>query len=309
MMPVASARAATPEPHRLQCLEVWGGTSAADEAVSVHGLDLYVFSRPFHGEPSGGDVYLVSMCGAGNIARIMLADVSGHGAGVSALGRSLRRLMRKHVTTVDQTRAVRELNREFTRQSSQGRFATAVVATYFAPTDHLIIVNAGHPPPLWYRADRASWELLEAPRPDSRAPAGSLRLAATDLPLGVVEPTPYVQFAVTLGRDDLVVLYTDALIEAPGPSGEPLGTEGLLDRVRGLDASAFEDLAGALRRLPERGGRGAWREDDLTLIVAHHNGANPPRHSLSERLRVVARMMGLGRVEGRPRTADPGDAE
>jgi len=30
---------------------------------------------------------------------------------------------------------------------------------------------------------------------------------------------------------------------------------------------------------------------------------------LEGRLRVLARMMGLGRVEGRPRAPDPGDAE
>ena len=53
--------------------------TAADQAVSVHGLDLYVFSRPFRDDVAGGDVYLVSMCGAGNIARILLTDVAGHG--------------------------------------------------------------------------------------------------------------------------------------------------------------------------------------------------------------------------------------
>ena len=76
------------EAHQLQCLEIWGGTTAVDEAVSVHGLDLYAFSRPFRDDASGGDVYLVSMCGAGNIARIMLADVAGHGTLVGSLGRS-----------------------------------------------------------------------------------------------------------------------------------------------------------------------------------------------------------------------------
>lgn len=40
-----------------------------------------------------------------------------------------------------------------------------------------------------------------------------------NLPLGIIEPTPYAQFAVPLQPDDLVVLYTDALIETRDPQG------------------------------------------------------------------------------------------
>ena len=245
-------------------------------------------------------MYLVSMCGAGNIARIMLADVSGHGTVVSSLGRALRRLMRKHITTVDQTQLARELNREFTRRSREGHFATAVLATYFAPNDHLIVVNAGHPPPLWYRADRKTWELLEAPRPKTRETADTIQVGVSNLPLGIIDPTPYAQFAVSLEPDDLIVLYTDALIEARGPKGERIGTSGLLDLVRSLDASVFETLSSSIRDALDtlRGDEPA--DDDLTVLVLHHNAADPPRLSVGERLRVFGRMMGIGRIEPSP---------
>jgi len=290
-------RSTEPASHQLQCLEVWGGTEAVEEAVSVHGLDLYVSSRPFDDGASGGDVYLVSMCGAGNVARIMLADVAGHGTAVGPLGRALRRLMRKHITTADQAQLVRELNGEFTRGATEGRFATAVLATYFAPTDHLTVVNAGHPPPLWHRAERGTWELLEAPQTGARDAPGPHSLEATNLPLGIVEPTPYVQFVVPLTPGDLVVLYTDALIESRGPDGEPLGTSGLLDLVRSADASAFETLSDSIQGTLEalRGGEPA--QDDLTVLVLHHNAADPPRPSVAERLRVLGRMMGIGRID------------
>ena len=297
----APERPMGPASHRLQCLEIWGGTTAADEAVSVHGLDLYVFSRPFRDEASGGDVYFVSMCGAGNIARIMVADVAGHGSGVSSLGRSLRRLMRKHITTVDQTRLARELNAEFIRRAAGGRFATAVLATYFAPTDHLIVVNAGHPPPLWYRAIRGTWELLEAPRRElSSSSSESLEVGVANLPLGVIEPTPYAQFAVQLEPRDLVVLYTDAVIETPGPEGERLGTGGLLELAQSADASAFESLSSSIRHALDALRGGEPLDDDLTILVLHHNAADPPRLPVGERLRVFGRMMGIGRIEPRP---------
>jgi sigma-B regulation protein RsbU (phosphoserine phosphatase) len=287
------------ESHRLECLEIWGGVAAADEAASVHGLDLYVFSRPFRNGASGGDVYLVSTCGAGNIARIMLADVAGHGTAVSSLGRSLRRLMRKHIATADQTQLVRELNGEFTRRSKEGRFATAVLATYFAPTDHLIVVNAGHPPPLWYRADRGTWELLESPRPETHEISETICVGVANLPLGIIEPTPYGQFAVPLAPGDLVVFYTDALIETRDAEGELMGTSGLLEVVRSMDASAFETLSESIRNALDalRGGKAP--DDDLTVLVLHHNAADPPRLSVGERMRVLGGMMGIGRIEPR----------
>ncbi len=287
------------ESHQLQCLEIWGGTTAVEQAVSVHGLDLYVFSRPFRDDASGGDVYLVSMCGAGNIARIMLADVAGHGTVASSLGHSLRRLMRKHITTPDQTQLARELNREFARRSNGGRFATAVLATYFAPNDHLIVVNAGHPPPLWYRSDRETWQLLEAPRPETHEAAETIQVGVSNLPLGIIESTPYVQFAVPLEPGDLVVFYTDAVIETRGPGEELLGTSGLLDLVRSMDAAAFETLSSSIRNALDGLRGGEPSDDDLTVLVLHHNAADPPHLSVGERLRVLGRMMGIGRIEPR----------
>ncbi len=285
--------------HQLQCLEIWGGATAVDAAVSVHGLDLYVFSQPFRDGVCGGDVCLISTCGAGNIARIVLADVAGHGTAVSSLGRSLRRLMRKHITTADQSRLARELNGEFTRISKEGRFATAVLATYFAPTDHLIVVNAGHPPPLWYRSDRQTWQLLEAAPLETHETADKSEVGVANLPLGIIEPTPYAQFAVPLQPGDLVVLYTDALLETRTTEGEPLGTSGLLELVRSMDALAFESLSGSIRDALAALRAGELPHDDLTLLVLHHNAADPPRLSVGDQLRVLGRMMGIGRIEPR----------
>jgi serine phosphatase RsbU (regulator of sigma subunit) len=281
-------------------MEIWGGARAADEAISVPGLDLYLFSQPFHDHVSGGDVYLMSICGAGKIARIVLADLAGHGVDPSSVGRSLRQLMRKHVSTADQTQLARELNAEFTSISKEGRFATALLVTYFAPTDHLIVVNAGHPPPLWYQSDRQTWQLLEASSPETHDTKGAREIGVPNLPLGIIEPTPYVQFAVPLQPDDLVVLYTDALIEGRDRHGEPLGTSGLLELVRSMDASKFESLSGSLRKALRDLRNGEPPDDDLTILVLHHNAGNPPRLSVVERLQVLGRMFGIGRIEPRP---------
>lgn len=279
--------APTAQPHQLQCLELWGGSGATDQAASVPGIDVYVSSRPYHGDTAGGDVYLVSMCGAGNITRFVLADVAGHGESVSEVATKLRRLMRKYINTPDQSKLTRAINREF----QGGLFATAVLATYFAPTDHLIVVNAGHPSPLHYRAGDGSWAVLGPTEVSSR------EVGISNLPLGIIEPTSYDQFAVKLEVGDIVVMFTDELIEASSPRGELLGVAGLVKIAESLDAA---DPAGLLRGLLERVDayrEGAESNDDQTVMVLHHNAADPPALAMSEKIRVLGRMLGIGTLD------------
>lgn len=278
----------SPHTHTMQCMEVWGGNIAAESGISVHGIDAWLYSQPFHGESSGGDIHYVSMCGQGRIARFVLADVAGHGAAVNNLALDLRTLMRKHVGTPDQTRFARSLNRAFGRLSRDGIFATAALATYFAPTDELIACLAGHPRPLWYHAASGAWSLL------SHEASGGV-LSTSDLPLGIIHPTEYHQFAVTLGKGDLVVLYSDGLIETGGPQGRTIGEEGLLALARtigGADPAAFgRSLIAAVDA--EFGWQPGTRGDDLTVLVLHHNAANPPAMSLLHKARMMAKMLGL----------------
>src|SRR5437763_8511603 len=120
----------------LQCMEVWGGNRSADAGVVMAGLDAWVYCRPFKDSGTGGgDVYYVSSCATGRITRLLVADVSGHGASVSQTAAGLRGLMRRHVNQIDQTRFVRSMNEQFQALSAAGTFATAVVTTFFAPTN------------------------------------------------------------------------------------------------------------------------------------------------------------------------------
>src|SRR6478609_2236552 len=93
---------AMPDAQVMQCMEVWGGNQLADSGVVMAGLDAWVYSKPFGGAEGGGDVYYVSSCATGRITRLLVADVSGHGASVGGLAVQLRTLMRKHVNQIDQ---------------------------------------------------------------------------------------------------------------------------------------------------------------------------------------------------------------
>ena len=131
----------------LRCMEIRGGSRSVEESFDTPGLDAWIFSRPFEGADSGGDLHYVSLCGGGLITRLVIADVSGHGAQVSGFSTVLRDLMRKNINTKDQTRLVEALNRQFGEMAQLQRFATAVVATYLANRRSLTVCNAGHPRP------------------------------------------------------------------------------------------------------------------------------------------------------------------
>lgn len=295
----ASARADRPllddDAHAVRCMEVWGGNRAIDDAISMPGLDAWVYSRPFEGDAGGGDVHYISVCAAGAVARLGLADVAGHGAAVDTLAVTLRKLMRKYINTPDQSAFARRLSAAMSEAETDGRFATALLMTYFAPTDQLVICNAGHPPPLLRRAGDGRWSALtyEAAETTGRdRPVGAL----ADLPLGVIEPTDYRQFVVTLEPGDLVLLYTDALPEARLGDGPLLGEEGLRRLVEEIDVQDPSALVPELlRRLSAfRGGTEA--DDDLTTILLHHNAAAPPRQTLGDRLGTLARLLGVSRT-------------
>ncbi len=270
----------------LECMEIWGGNDAVQSAISMPGIDAWIFSHPFAGGEQGGDVHYVSTCGHGEIDRFAVFDVSGHGDSVSNLSGRLRSLMRKHINKLDQTRIVRSLNNGFVNLDKKEVFATGVLASYHAPTDHLVIVNAGHPAPLWYRAKTDVWRELRFDLPDSVE-----RLA--NLPLGIIDSTCYHQFAVKLDKGDLVLIYTDAIVEAESPDGELLGPAGLLQSVKGIDA---HDPGSFCSRLLEcvathRGHNPP--DDDLTVLLLHHNAADPPKQKLGDKMRVLGKMLGI----------------
>jgi serine phosphatase RsbU (regulator of sigma subunit) len=263
-------------------MEVWGGNQAVDCGVVMSGLDAWLYSRPLHAE-RGGDVHYVSSCATGKITRMLVADVSGHGAAVADTASRLRLLMRQHVNRVDQTRFVSAINREFLALPDRGGFATSVVGTFFAPTNRLVLSNAGHPPPILYRKREGAWSFVEPPAPHVDA--------AGDIPLGILEESPYGERAVQLRVGDLVLCYTDSLIEARDEAGQLLGRDGLLRIVQKLDASRPDALIAALLEAIAARNPSNLAGDDVTVLVFRPNGLFP-RAPLSRSLAAPFRLMG-----------------
>lgn len=278
--------------HKLRAHEIWGGNEPTRERVMLPGFEAWLYAKPLDGHAAGGDLRFVSTCAAGQIVRFTIADLAGHGEEASDFALRLRALIRKHINTPNPAKFVRALNVELTRLAHDGRFATAVIQTYFAPTDHFIVCNAGHPRPLLCRAATDQWELLDEGTPGVVDAAHARETGIANLPLGIVAPTTYPQFAIRLERDDVVVSYTDAVTEAKDPAGKMLGEEGLLGLARTLPRASAPEIGDALLGALSRWRDGAPAHDDETLLVLRHDASDPPGGARAK-VKALGRLVGL----------------
>jgi serine phosphatase RsbU (regulator of sigma subunit) len=210
----------------------------------------------------------MSACSQGVIARVVLADVSGHGQAVDSAAGRLRDALLQHVEQWDQSTLIRELNDTFLKGAERAQFATAFLASYYSGSGELLFTNAGHVPPLWHRASTREWTFLSESTPLSKE--------IVDLPLGMIAGTAYSQTAVQLDPGDLLLLYTDGVNEASDESGTQLGLEGMLAIARNLPtdsaAAAGKELLAAVARY-----RGAAPPADDETVVALQRPAAPIR--------------------------------
>jgi len=245
--------------HQLACLELRGGNHLAEYPTELPGLAGWVSCHPLRPSRQGGDLYYLSACSKGVIARVVLADVAGHGEMVSSAAVRLHDALRQHVDDWDQSALIRQLNDDFLKGAQKTQFATALLASFCSDSGELLFTNAGHMPPLWYRTATQEWSLLHDSTPLSKE--------IVDLPLGLIAGTSYRQTAVQLEPGDLLLLYTDGISESYDESGAQLGLDRLLSIARSLPTesavSAGKELLAAVARF-----RGTASPSDDETVVA-----------------------------------------
>ena len=140
-----------------------------------------------------------------------------------------------------------------------GRFVTALITSYHRPSGYFVVCNAGHPRPLIYSARTRQWTLLDY----------TIENKVDDvfnLPLGIIVPTEYRQFAVRLNPGDVVVLYTDGFSDQRN-GAQPIGEEGLLEIVNGIPFTTPEALTRSIKQALGMNERDYNRIDDETILV------------------------------------------
>lgn len=256
---------------RLACLEIKGGNERVDYSIELPGLLAWVSCRPIGPATKGGDLHYLSVCSQGFVSRIALADVAGHGEDVSAAANTLRDLLRKHADEWDQSDAVRELNDSLLRDAGAD-YATALLLSHYSGSGEILFTNAGHLPPLWYRAETNQWTFLTDSTLYAEKPA--------NLPIGLIAGTPYSQTAIQFGWDDLLILYTDGVTESVNDAGRLLDTRGFRELVQGVPVVSASDTGQTLLAALEafRGASPATDDETLVLLQRRRSADGPVWH-------------------------------
>ncbi|MFF5650805.1 PP2C family protein-serine/threonine phosphatase [Streptomyces collinus] len=180
---------------------------------------------------------------------VAVGDVVGHGLKAAAVMGMLRSALSAAVRAVDGPAQALDVLGLYAR-SVEGALVTTVVQAVIDTSSRLITYSsAGHPPPVLVHRD-GTCDLLEQ---------------ATDPPLGA-RPAhlPRTEISVPYTQGEILVLYTDGLIERRGEDIDT-GLHRLTDALAGHHNLSPERLADALlARLGVTGGA----RDDIALIIA-----------------------------------------
>jgi sigma-B regulation protein RsbU (phosphoserine phosphatase) len=217
------------------------------KAPELPGFEIDITLRPWR--EVGGDYYDVIPIDHERCA-IVVADVAGKGIPAALLVSALKASLHSLVGNQLAIRSIlNKLNLFFHEVSPEARYATLFFAELDILSRRMIYVNAGHLPPGLIRSD-GDLELLET--------GGT--------PVGLFPEARFMEGVAGMEAGDLLVLYTDGIVEAENERGEEYGWERLRDvlyRSRSLPCS---EVRRAVLEDQERFTAGE-PTDDRTLVI------------------------------------------
>jgi serine phosphatase RsbU (regulator of sigma subunit) len=224
------------------------------EAPAIAGVELAGRCAP--AKKVGGDYYDFFPDSEGNVG-ILVADVSGHSIGSGIMMAITRGLLRSEALRQKRPgRLLEDVNRVlFQDLASSELFLTMAYFFYSPRTRRLAYANGGHNPAVLLREASGEPELLDA----------------EGMAVGFLPEVEFEEKARELSPGDLLVAYTDGVVEAEDPQGSPFGMERFLASIRRhRHRPSAEILEGLFQAVREHiGGEDPQeaQQDDLTLVV------------------------------------------
>jgi phosphoserine phosphatase RsbU/P len=206
-----------------------------------------------------GDYYDFLLLGRDELG-LALGDICGKGISAALLMTNLQATLRSNVMNlqghnglngdISVAKLVERLNSQIYSYTSANKFASFFYALYNETQQTLTYCNAGHNPPLYF------------------ANGGFRRLTAGGTVVGIFEDSKYDQETVQLNTGDLLVAYTDGIVESINEYGEEFGENRLIQLVQENRHSTAESIKDAIVKQVLSWTFAEERDDDMTLIIA-----------------------------------------
>ncbi len=188
---------------------------------------------------------------------VVVADISGKGISAALLMANLQSSIRSHIlyesSRVDCekpiARAVGTINRQLYMHTAPEKFATMVLCRIDPNALRMTYCNAGHNPPLIVSN-------------------GSIRrLNVGGLVAGLFEFPEYDEETIQLRDGDLLVFYTDGVVEAENPAGEQFEEDRLERLIRDNAFLTAEDIRSLVVNEVIAWAAGREQRDDITVVT------------------------------------------
>ena len=198
----------------------------------------------------GGDFYDVIELDDGLVG-FVVGDVTDKGVPAALVMASTRSILRADAPRLISPAAVLERANELLFPSIPPQmFVTCLYAVLNPNTGHLRYANAGHNLPYVRTAD------------------GVAEYRATGMPLGLMPGMSYEEKESWLEPGQMLLLYSDGLVEAHNPGQEMFGFPRLMGLMRHeRDCHALIEML--MSELDRFTGSGHEQEDDITLVALH----------------------------------------
>ena len=186
----------------------------------------------------------------------VIADVTGKsvsGALVMTASKSVFRLLSEDQLTVAEImkRANLQIKKDITR--AKGMFVALLYAVLNKEDRSLSLCSAGQTQPILLSAKTGEATLIET--------------EGDAFPLGIIDDADYQETQLQLDSGDLIVFYTDGVVEAMNKKEKMYGFERFIEVIKknkGLDANAFlEKLIDDINNFVGK----AEQHDDLTIVL------------------------------------------
>ncbi|HDL01734.1 MAG TPA: GAF domain-containing protein, partial [candidate division Zixibacteria bacterium] len=182
---------------------------------------------------------------------IAIGDVSGKGIPASLLMASFRASMIAEIRNNYSIRIIcQKVNQLLYESMKPGNFVTAVYGVMDVKNHIFTFSNCGHDLPLLLRTDGTIERLKEG---------GPV--------LGVVPNATYEERPVYINKDDIVILYTDGVVEVFNDNDEQFGEERLIDIIQENRKKSTTAIRDAIYKAVNKFASKKHIFDDFTMIV------------------------------------------
>jgi serine phosphatase RsbU (regulator of sigma subunit)/pSer/pThr/pTyr-binding forkhead associated (FHA) protein len=213
----------------------------------IAGYDLSAFNRPCN--EVGGDYFDAILMG--DLIALALADVAGKGVGAAMLMSNLQAILQLRAPEcTDPAELMSRINSDLLDRVGEGRFVTCVYLLLDTRTGRILYSNAGHNPPMHYRANGQIEEL-----------------EVSGVPLGILPDMPYETTEFDLSPGGVLLVFSDGITESMNKDEDLFGEDRLkqvLADSAGMDAHG---IRGAIFSAVDTFRQEVPYSDDMTLIV------------------------------------------